>query len=50
MPLILEICNLLGSLSHVNVEFCSRDYNSYADCLAKKGAGEEEDVLVWSLT
>ena len=46
---ILEIRNLLGCLSKAHVEFESRESNSFADMLAKKGAAGEDDVLIWSL-
>ncbi|KAK3218061.1 hypothetical protein Dsin_012031 [Dipteronia sinensis] len=48
--LILDIRSLLGSLGQACVEFSSRDSNSFADVLAKKGAAGEVDVLWWCLT
>ena len=48
LNLILDIRNLLGRLSKIRVEFCSRVSNSYADLLAKKGASDVANELVWN--
>ena len=48
MNQIMDIRNLLGVLNQSHVEFNLRDYNTYADGLAKKGADGEGDVLEWS--
>ncbi|KAK4840660.1 hypothetical protein QYF36_015006 [Acer negundo] len=45
VQLILEIKSFLGNLGQTMVEFNSRDTNSVADSLAKKGAGGGGDVL-----
>lgn len=39
LQLILGIISMLDSLGQVSIEFNSRDTNSYADALAKRGAG-----------
>ncbi|KAK2639287.1 hypothetical protein Ddye_027082 [Dipteronia dyeriana] len=47
--LIFDIWSLLGSMAQATIEFSSRDTNSEADVLAKKGAEGGGDVLFWNL-
>ncbi|KAK0608449.1 hypothetical protein LWI29_030724 [Acer saccharum] len=48
LQMILDIRCMLGNLGQTIVEYNSRDTNSYADMLAKKGAAGD-DLLDWSL-
>ncbi|KAK2654816.1 hypothetical protein Ddye_014672 [Dipteronia dyeriana] len=41
--------DLIGSMAQATIEFSSRDTNSEADALAKKGAEGGRDVLFWNL-
>ncbi|KAI9187091.1 hypothetical protein LWI28_024284 [Acer negundo] len=43
--LIMDIRSSLGRLGQTTVEFNSRNTNSYADILAKKGAGRNDDSV-----
>ena len=45
--LILDIRNHLTSLNNSSVIFNSRDSNSLANMLAKKGSGQEGNELIW---